>query len=138
MGGNGKVLAAYDGATCPIEWTMKWNFNQEAINNIIPFNLSFINPEGKGLNEPSFVVLDDGDNEGNEEMDEERKAQRQNRLKLRREKRELVKSSLLSKTDSLIIACKYSPLLLVKALLPFLKPSCPLVIYSDTIEVSFG
>ena len=47
---------------------------------------------------------------------------------------EETKSYLETKVDSLVIATRHNPLLVLRTLLPYLAPSCPFVIFAEHIQ----
>lgn len=54
--------------------------------------------------------------------------------KLTRPNLEETKSYLETKVDSLVIATRHNPLLVLRTLLPYLAPSCPFVIFAEHIQ----
>ncbi len=129
MGGIGSILAGFDGDTCQLEWTRKFNFSPDVLGNILPFNLNCINSDGSGVKD---TIEDSWKEEEGEAVPSENLEKR----KKRKEKKELVRNRLREGSHSLLLATRYSPWPLLHALLPLLLPSSPFAVYCDNIEVS--
>lgn len=157
LGGSGKLVALHQGDTCQMPIVEQFNFSPEVAAALVPFPLYGIagilqqteprvSGEKSEADEAASAVAttlagigtaadavskQPGNSAVTTEFTEQRRLRRAEKLARMTETIALLRSADL---DALVIACKFHPLSLLKALLPLLGNSRPFAVFSESKE----